>query len=153
MFSSLLKQSTNRYVLDGDPLQHIINFSYSLVKTKKPTGVGKCPPHVTRAHEIENLINERAGDDDIEEVSPPQRARILTAIARHHPRILTLPTQTYTEATPDLIATTIHLPLTIITPVQVTIHLHQKHTGPMAPSDLQCVAATAVLSMVRVSIL
>jgi adenylylsulfate kinase-like enzyme len=28
MFSSLLKQSTNRYLLDGDPLQHIINFSY-----------------------------------------------------------------------------------------------------------------------------
>jgi hypothetical protein len=38
-------------------------------------------------------------------------------------------------------------------PVQVTIHLYQKHTGPIAPSDLQCVAATAVLSMVWVSIL
>jgi hypothetical protein len=28
MFSSLLKRSTNRYLLDGDLLQHIINFSY-----------------------------------------------------------------------------------------------------------------------------
>jgi hypothetical protein len=71
-------------------------------------------------------------------ITESTRARILTAIAGHHPRILTLPAQTYTEATPDLIAATICLPLTIVTPVQVTIHLYQKHTGPIAPSDLQC---------------
>ncbi|KAG2131631.1 hypothetical protein DEU56DRAFT_688381, partial [Suillus clintonianus] len=36
-----------------------------LVKTTKPTGNGVCPPDVTRAHEIDALINERAGTRDL----------------------------------------------------------------------------------------
>ncbi|KAG1868350.1 hypothetical protein DFJ58DRAFT_723609 [Suillus subalutaceus] len=36
-----------------------------LVKTTKPTGDGVCPPDVTRAHEIDALINERAGTRDL----------------------------------------------------------------------------------------
>ncbi|KAG2747611.1 hypothetical protein P692DRAFT_20736122, partial [Suillus brevipes Sb2] len=36
-----------------------------LVKTTKPTGVGICPPDVTRAHHIDALINERAGTRDL----------------------------------------------------------------------------------------
>jgi regulator of replication initiation timing len=35
------------------------------VKTTKPTGNGVCPPHVERAHEIDSLINERAGTRDL----------------------------------------------------------------------------------------
>ncbi|KIK32392.1 hypothetical protein CY34DRAFT_19082 [Suillus luteus UH-Slu-Lm8-n1] len=36
-----------------------------LVKTTKPTGVGVCPPDVSRAHHIDALINERAGTRDL----------------------------------------------------------------------------------------
>ncbi|KAG1765103.1 hypothetical protein EDD22DRAFT_732352, partial [Suillus occidentalis] len=36
-----------------------------LVKTTKPTGDGVCPPDVTRAHQIDALINERAGTRDL----------------------------------------------------------------------------------------
>ncbi|TFY80399.1 hypothetical protein EWM64_g3611 [Hericium alpestre] len=36
-----------------------------LVKTKKPTGNGVCPPSVDRAHAIEDLINDRAGTRDL----------------------------------------------------------------------------------------
>jgi hypothetical protein len=36
-----------------------------LVKTPKPTGDGVCPPDVTRAHHIDQLINERAGTCDL----------------------------------------------------------------------------------------
>lgn len=35
------------------------------MKTTKPTGNGVCPPNVTRAHEIDALINERAGTHDL----------------------------------------------------------------------------------------
>ncbi|KAG1901616.1 uncharacterized protein F5891DRAFT_1187488 [Suillus fuscotomentosus] len=36
-----------------------------LVKTTKPTGDGVCPPEVTCAHHIEELINEHAGTCDL----------------------------------------------------------------------------------------
>ncbi|KAG0694477.1 hypothetical protein DFH29DRAFT_788389, partial [Suillus ampliporus] len=36
-----------------------------LVKTTKPTGDSVCPPEVTRAHHIEQLINERTGTCDL----------------------------------------------------------------------------------------
>ncbi|KAG2336469.1 hypothetical protein BDR05DRAFT_953347 [Suillus weaverae] len=35
------------------------------VKTTKPTGDGVCPPDVTRAHELDVRINERAGTRDL----------------------------------------------------------------------------------------
>jgi hypothetical protein len=35
------------------------------VKTTKPTGDGVCPAEVSRAHEIDHLINERAGTRDV----------------------------------------------------------------------------------------
>ncbi|KAG1852889.1 hypothetical protein DFJ58DRAFT_661033 [Suillus subalutaceus] len=35
------------------------------VKTTKPTGDGVCPPDVTRAHELDARINERAGTRDL----------------------------------------------------------------------------------------
>jgi hypothetical protein len=38
------------------------------VKTTKPTGDGVCPPDVTRAHEIDALINERAGTRDLNDL-------------------------------------------------------------------------------------
>ncbi|KAA1473662.1 hypothetical protein DENSPDRAFT_882210 [Dentipellis sp. KUC8613] len=39
-----------------------------LVKTKKPTGTGVCPPLVARAHSIEDLINEKAGTRDLDDL-------------------------------------------------------------------------------------
>jgi len=75
------------------------------VKTTKPTGDGVCPPEVTRAHQIDGLINERAGTrdlndtdfdtndddsavmsdhDDPENTSPPGVQH--TAVARSTPR-------------------------------------------------------------------
>lgn len=38
-----------------------------LVKTSKPTGDAECPPHVQRAHEIEKLMNEKAGSRDLDD--------------------------------------------------------------------------------------
>ncbi|KAG6808002.1 hypothetical protein H0H92_005725 [Tricholoma furcatifolium] len=38
-----------------------------LVKTSKPTGDAECPPHVERAHQIENAINEKAGTRDLDD--------------------------------------------------------------------------------------
>ncbi|KAJ6589855.1 hypothetical protein DFH09DRAFT_866320, partial [Mycena vulgaris] len=35
------------------------------LKLKKPTGEGECPPEVKRAHELEALLNERAGTRDL----------------------------------------------------------------------------------------
>ena len=35
------------------------------MKTPKPTGDGVCPPEVTHAHHIDDLINERAGTQDL----------------------------------------------------------------------------------------
>ncbi|KAG1732841.1 hypothetical protein EDD22DRAFT_762156, partial [Suillus occidentalis] len=67
-----------------------------LVKTTKPTGNGVCPPDVTRAHEIDALINERAGTrdlndsdfdadnshDDLRNVSPPIEHTAVTHATR-----------------------------------------------------------------------
>ncbi|KAG1723304.1 uncharacterized protein EDB91DRAFT_1255695 [Suillus paluster] len=39
-----------------------------LIKTTKPTGDGVCPPDVTRAHQIDALINERAGTRDLNDM-------------------------------------------------------------------------------------
>ena len=39
--------------------------NWQLVKTPKPTGNGVCPPEVTRAHHIDDLINERVGTRDL----------------------------------------------------------------------------------------
>ncbi|KAJ6481421.1 hypothetical protein C8R47DRAFT_1283736 [Mycena vitilis] len=72
------------------------------LKQKKPTGDAACPPEVKRAHELENLINERVGtrdlsdsefDDDSDadagssddEVEVVDRPRQRTAIARRNP--------------------------------------------------------------------
>ncbi|KAF9043916.1 hypothetical protein BJ165DRAFT_1528500 [Panaeolus papilionaceus] len=38
-----------------------------LVKTTKPTGNAECPPHILRAHEIDNLMNEKAGSRDLDD--------------------------------------------------------------------------------------
>lgn len=38
-----------------------------LVRTTKPTGSGKCPPYVKRAHALERLLNERAGTQDLDD--------------------------------------------------------------------------------------
>jgi hypothetical protein len=43
----------------------ILTKSPQLVKTTKPTGRGICPPHIDRAHAIDELINERAGTRDL----------------------------------------------------------------------------------------
>ncbi|KAG2337596.1 hypothetical protein BDR05DRAFT_1004929 [Suillus weaverae] len=79
-------------------------------KFKQPTGDGVCPPDVTRAHQIDALINERAGtcdlndadydnnhdDDDTHSVSPepdePQHVAVTKAthtkapVPRHNAR-------------------------------------------------------------------
>ncbi|KAJ6514862.1 hypothetical protein C8R47DRAFT_1275605 [Mycena vitilis] len=70
------------------------------LKQKKPTGDAACPPEVKRAHELENLINERVGtrdlsdsefDDDSDagssddEVEVVDRPRQRTAVARRNP--------------------------------------------------------------------
>ncbi|KAK0489863.1 hypothetical protein EDD18DRAFT_1359204 [Armillaria luteobubalina] len=38
-----------------------------LVKTSKLTGDAECPPHVERAHEIEDLMNDKAGSRDLDD--------------------------------------------------------------------------------------
>lgn len=38
-----------------------------LVRTMKPTGDAECPPHVERAHQIEWLMNEKAGTRDLDD--------------------------------------------------------------------------------------
>ncbi|KAH7919464.1 hypothetical protein BV22DRAFT_971252, partial [Leucogyrophana mollusca] len=38
-----------------------------LVKTTKPTGDAECPPEVERAHEVDYLINEKAGTRDLDD--------------------------------------------------------------------------------------
>lgn len=72
------------------------------LKMKKPTGSATCPPEVKRAHEIEDLINQRVGtrdlsdsefdsdseagasDNDIEIIEHPS-ASIRTAVAQRVP--------------------------------------------------------------------
>ncbi|KAJ7106935.1 hypothetical protein C8R44DRAFT_744811 [Mycena epipterygia] len=83
------------------------------LKMKKPTGTGTCPPEVKRAHELERLINERAGthnvsdsefdnsdsgssDDKIEVVDDPT----VTAVAQRAP---TPPLRRSKQSAPDLI--------------------------------------------------
>ena len=39
--------------------------NWQLVKTPKPTGDGVCPPEVTCAHHIDDLINEHVGTRDL----------------------------------------------------------------------------------------
>lgn len=46
-------------------MSHHLTSQLQLVKTTKPTGVGVCPPDVSRAHHIDALINERAGTRDL----------------------------------------------------------------------------------------
>ena len=49
---------------------NVIFASYSipqLVKMLKPTGTGVCPPKISRAHEIDELINERAGTRNLDD--------------------------------------------------------------------------------------
>ncbi|KAJ7348656.1 hypothetical protein DFH08DRAFT_648901, partial [Mycena albidolilacea] len=78
------------------PPKALENKHKQYLRQKKPTGSGSCPPEVKRAHEIEDLINQRVGtrelsdsefddqsddgslDDDIEVVER-------TAIARRAP--------------------------------------------------------------------
>ncbi|KAF8871901.1 hypothetical protein CPB84DRAFT_1753811 [Gymnopilus junonius] len=38
-----------------------------LIKTSKPTGDAECPPHVLWAHEIDELMNEKAGSRDLDD--------------------------------------------------------------------------------------
>jgi hypothetical protein len=42
-------------------------FGSKLVKTTKPTGDAECPPQVERAHEIEDLINEKVSTRDLDD--------------------------------------------------------------------------------------
>ncbi|KAH7930087.1 hypothetical protein BV22DRAFT_1125242 [Leucogyrophana mollusca] len=37
------------------------------VRTTKPTGDAECPPHIDRAHQIEDWINEKAGARDLDD--------------------------------------------------------------------------------------
>ncbi|KAJ7653533.1 hypothetical protein DFH06DRAFT_1133697 [Mycena polygramma] len=75
----------------------------ALVKTKKPTGSGHCPPEIKRAVKIEGLIYERAGtrevsdsdvasdsgdgssDESIELLDSSSAPQVHTAIARRAP--------------------------------------------------------------------
>ncbi|KAJ7325460.1 hypothetical protein DFH08DRAFT_968688 [Mycena albidolilacea] len=70
------------------------------LKQKKPTGDAACPPEVKRAHELEDLINQRVGtryvsdsefddsdgssENDVEVVERPSAA-VRTAVARRNP--------------------------------------------------------------------
>ncbi|KAF8335506.1 hypothetical protein F5887DRAFT_1079147 [Amanita rubescens] len=38
-----------------------------LVKTLKPTGDAECPPHIQRAHQIDDLMNDKAGSRDLDD--------------------------------------------------------------------------------------
>ena len=53
-----------------------------LVKTTKPTGDGECPSYIERAHEIEYLMNDKAGSrdlDDEEIVDTPEEAILVSS--------------------------------------------------------------------------
>ncbi|KAJ7677171.1 hypothetical protein B0H17DRAFT_1139816 [Mycena rosella] len=51
-------RSSNHPERDGKALE---NKYKSLIKTKKPTGDAYCPPEIKRAHQVEGLLDERAG--------------------------------------------------------------------------------------------
>ncbi|KAJ7681759.1 hypothetical protein B0H17DRAFT_1138192 [Mycena rosella] len=89
-----------------------------MLKMKKPTGEGNCPPEIKRAHKIEALLNERAGtrelsdsdfddsasplesdDDDIEVLDNPPPT-VHTAVAKCAP---TPPLRRSKKAAPNLI--------------------------------------------------
>lgn len=67
-------------------------------KQKKPTGEGECPPEVKRAHEIEDLINTKAGtrelnddselkdndDDDTNDSDVPKVVEPVGSAVTHH---------------------------------------------------------------------
>ena len=44
---------------------HRLIVSTQFIKNGKPTGSAECPPHIERAFEIDDLINERAGTRDV----------------------------------------------------------------------------------------
>lgn len=46
-------------------LHVVITAPSKLVKATKPTGDAECPPNVCRAHEIDDLMNEKAGTRDL----------------------------------------------------------------------------------------
>ncbi|KAJ8582171.1 hypothetical protein M405DRAFT_750637, partial [Rhizopogon salebrosus TDB-379] len=54
-----------------------------LVKTTKPTGDGVCPPEVTRAHQIDELINERAGTCDLNDTDFDANDNESTVVSDH----------------------------------------------------------------------
>ncbi|KAK0443814.1 hypothetical protein EV421DRAFT_512944 [Armillaria borealis] len=65
---SLSRRNLNRYVSILLNILIVTDSSYTqLVKTSKPTGDAECPPHVERAHEIEDLMNEKAGSRDLDD--------------------------------------------------------------------------------------
>ncbi|KIK34173.1 hypothetical protein CY34DRAFT_17907 [Suillus luteus UH-Slu-Lm8-n1] len=56
---------------NGQPKRKITSLEMKfkqLVKTMKPTGDGVCPPEVTRAHHIDQLINKHAGTHDLDDM-------------------------------------------------------------------------------------
>ncbi|KAJ7711932.1 hypothetical protein B0H16DRAFT_1437352 [Mycena metata] len=77
----------------------------SLLRTKKPTGSGHCPPEIKRAHRIEQLIAESAGtrqvsdgaasdavsdndvssDDSVEILGAKKASKVHTAVVRRAP--------------------------------------------------------------------
>ncbi|KAG1730229.1 uncharacterized protein EDB91DRAFT_1006601, partial [Suillus paluster] len=54
-----------------------------LVKTTKPTGDGVCPPEVSRAHEIDHLINECAGTHDVNDMDLEDDDNGLSLVSAH----------------------------------------------------------------------
>ncbi|KAJ7201482.1 hypothetical protein C8J57DRAFT_1260794 [Mycena rebaudengoi] len=90
------------YVKNGRPErgQKSLETKYKQwLKTKKPTGDASCPPEVKRAHQIEELINQRAGTRDLAdsdfdtavddassgEVEVIEHPSVCTAVARRVP--------------------------------------------------------------------
>src|ERR1700710_928819 len=45
----------------------MLTYQFKLVRTRKPTRDAECPPHIERAHEINDLINEKAGTCDLDD--------------------------------------------------------------------------------------
>jgi len=48
-------------------MRSILTLLHQLVKTSKLTGDAECPPDIQRAHEIEKLMNEKAGSPDLDD--------------------------------------------------------------------------------------
>ncbi|KAJ7440630.1 hypothetical protein B0H11DRAFT_2352418 [Mycena galericulata] len=101
-----VKGLEGRYKLVRMPIPRSLwlmsNIIQKLLKTKKPTGDGHCPPEYKRAHRIEALIDQRAGarnlsDSDVDdgddlssdaesvEVLDAKPSDIHTAVARRAP--------------------------------------------------------------------